>query len=149
MASFIRVICIGKLKERHYKEAAEEYLGRLPRYGRVEVIEFREQTDKSPEVAMRKEAELIIGKLRHGSSVVALDAHGKPASSEEFSQLLRKPDITFIIGGPVGLHQSVFDRSDQILSLSKMTFTHQMARVILLEQIYRGFTILNNERYHK
>ncbi|MFH0863013.1 MAG: 23S rRNA (pseudouridine(1915)-N(3))-methyltransferase RlmH [Candidatus Altiarchaeota archaeon] len=143
------IICIGKLKERHYTAAADEYLRRITRYKKLEVVEFREQTDKNPDVSKRKEAKLILGRLKAGSYVVALDNKGKQASSEEFSELLKKPDVTFIIGGPDGLSDDVIRRAARVLSLSQMTFPHQLARVMLIEQIYRGYTIIGGERYHK
>jgi 23S rRNA (pseudouridine1915-N3)-methyltransferase len=145
----IHILAVGKLKESHYRDAADEYLKRLTRYTKIETTEIREQTDKNPQVSKRREAELILAKIKPNSYVITLDSRGKPATSEEFSQILEKPDLTFIIGGPDGLAQEVLNRSDHILSLSKMTFPHQMARVILLEQIYRGHTILNGEKYHR
>jgi 23S rRNA (pseudouridine1915-N3)-methyltransferase len=147
----IRLICVGKLKERHYAEAAQEYLKRLGRYTNIEIYEIREQSDNNIEVAMRKEAGLIKERLMQARPgfTVALDKSGRQYSSEEFSLLLKKPDIAFIIGGPDGLAGEVLDESDIVLSLSKMTLPHQLARVVLLEQIYRGFTILKGERYHK
>ena len=149
MVAMISVICVGRLKEPHYAAAAAEYLKRLGRYVKVDVTEFRECTDKSPEVQKRREADSIIGKLDSSSYVIVLDASGRQYHSSEFARLLSKPDVTFIIGGPEGLHQSVLDEADLALSLSEMTFPHQLARVILLEQIYRGETILRGEKYHR
>jgi 23S rRNA (pseudouridine1915-N3)-methyltransferase len=144
----IRLLCVGKQKEPHYAEAAGEYLKRLSRYARTEVVELRECTDKNPQVAKRKEAALIVERLIDSYTVV-LDRGGKQTTSEEFSEILKKPDVTFVIGGPDGLAREVLDEADLVLSLSKMTLPHQLARVILLEQIYRGHTILKNEKYHK
>ena len=140
---------MGKLKEPHYAAAAGEYLKRLSRYVKVEVTEFRECTDKNPEVEKRKEAELILSKVPSGSYVVALDMRGKQQPSAEFSNILKKPDVVFIIGGPEGLADEVYDAADFTLSLSALTFPHQLARVILFEQIYRGETILHGEKYHR
>ncbi len=145
----IRIICIGRLKEQHFQAAAAEYLKRLSRYGRTETTEIRECTDKNPEVAKRKEAELIIERLPPSSYVVALDRSGSQRTSEEFSKLLKQENVTFIIGGPVGLSQDVLDESDTVLSLSELTFPHQLARILLLEQIYRAVTILEGGPYHK
>ena len=145
----IRLFCVGRLKERHYQDAADEYLKRIAKYGRLEVVEFKEQTDKNPDVSKRKEGQLIIDRLRAGSYIVSLDLRGKQATSEEFSEILKRQDVTFIIGGPEGLSDDIINRSDSVLSLSKMTFPHQLARVILIEQIYRGYTIVNRERYHR
>jgi 23S rRNA (pseudouridine1915-N3)-methyltransferase len=139
------------MKEPHYAGAFDEYMKRLGRYGRAEIVELREQTDKDADVGKRKEARLILERLGRSpdSHVVALDMRGRQASSEEFSGLLKKADVTFVIGGPHGLAQEVLGEADSVLSLSKMTFPHQLARVILMEQIYRGFTILHGEKYHK
>jgi 23S rRNA (pseudouridine1915-N3)-methyltransferase len=146
----IRIICVGRIKERHWAEAAAEYERRLTRYVRLETAELRECTDKNPEVARRKEAALILGQIRRREGyAVALEPRGKRMTSEEFATLLKKPEITLIIGGPDGLDQSVHAEADLALSLSDMTFPHQLARVILLEQIYRGQTILKGERYHR
>ena len=147
----IRLFCVGKLKERHYLDAAGEYLRRLGRYVKTETLEFREFEDKNPEVSKRREAEPILAKLAKtpNTYVVALDQGGRQYISEDFSQLLRKPDLTFIVGGPVGLSHELLEKSDLVLSLSKMTLPHQLARVFLLEQIYRGHTILKGEKYHK
>ena len=145
----IHILCVGRQKEPHYMAAAEEYLKRLGRYARVEVAEVREQTDRNPETGKRKEAELLLGRLKEGTYLVALDSRGRQMPSEEFAQILKRTDVTFLVGGPDGLAQEVLDESDAVLSLSKMTFPHQLARVILLEQIYRGFTILSGERYHR
>ncbi|MDD5112171.1 MAG: 23S rRNA (pseudouridine(1915)-N(3))-methyltransferase RlmH [Candidatus Altiarchaeota archaeon] len=147
----LRIVCVGRLKERHYAEAAQEYLKRLGKYAKVEVAEIREQSDKNIEVAKRKEAALLkerIGQTQKGLTI-ALDRTGIEMSSEEFSHLLKKTGLTFIIGGPDGLSKEVLDEAGVILSLSLMTLPHQLARVVLLEQIYRGFTILNGGKYHK
>lgn len=140
----IRIVCVGRLKEPHWQAACAEYLKRMQR---VEAIEIRECTDSNPAVAKRKEAEQIMGKLR--GYVVALDTRGVQKTSEDFAQLLRTPDITFVVGGPEGLDQRVVDEADLSLSLSKMTLPHQLARVLLLEQIYRGQCINAGKSYHK
>jgi 23S rRNA (pseudouridine1915-N3)-methyltransferase len=145
----IRVIAVGRLKEPHYRAAEEEYLKRLGRYCKIEIHELKECTDKNPEVGKRKEAEQILARLKDGGYTVALDRTGRQMSSEEFSKLLRRPDMTFVIGGPDGLAREALDAADQTLSLSEMTLPHQMARVVLLEQIYRGHTILKGEKYHR
>jgi len=145
----IKLICVGRLKEPHYQAAAAEYMKRLSRYGRTETAEIRECTDKNPEVAKRKEAELILERIPQSSYVVALDRSGRQRTSEEFSKLLKMENVAFIIGGPVGLSQEVLDESDAVLSLSELTFPHQLARILLLEQIYRAATILEGGPYHK
>jgi 23S rRNA (pseudouridine1915-N3)-methyltransferase len=145
----IRILCVGRLKEPHYQQAAAEYVKRLGKYSRVEFTEIREQTNDNPQVGKGKEADMLLQRLKEGTYAVALDPRGRQQSSEEFSQTLKRPDVTFILGGPDGLAQQALDEADLVLSLSKMTFPHQLARVILLEQIYRGFTILGGEKYHK
>jgi len=143
----IRLVCVGRLRERHCVEAAGEYLRRLARYVRVETVEVRECTDRNPEVARRRESAAILDKTGVGEYIVALDVQGRQYTSTEFSELLRKPKLTFIVGGPDGLHGDVLEEADLILSLSKMTFPHQLARVLLLEQIYRGYMILGGGKY--
>jgi 23S rRNA (pseudouridine1915-N3)-methyltransferase len=148
----IRLICIGRLKEKHYEDASNEYLKRIERYSKIEVSEIKEQTDRNIDVAKKKEGELILEKTSSlaGFYKVALDFHGKQLSSEEFSEFMKKHDnIVFIIGGPDGLAGEVLGGSDFVLSLSSMTLPHQLARVFLLEQVYRGFSILRGEKYHK
>jgi len=145
----IRIICVGRLKERHYAEAAGEYQKRLGRYAKVEVRELRERTDRNPEVALRKEADAILAAMRDDTYTLVLDRDGRRLSSEGLAGLLRKPDVTFVIGGPEGLSEDVKRRADFTLSLSDMTFPHQLARVMLLEQVYRGCTINAGEKYHR
>jgi len=147
----IKLICVGRLKEPHYRQAAEEYLRRLRGDVRVEVTEVRERQDRNPEEAKRREGEEILektGKLR-GFMKIALDRRGRQQTSEEFARLLAKGDTLFIIGGPEGLAQEILNEMDMVLSLSEMTLPHQLARVILLEQIYRGRTIMQNKPYHR
>ncbi|MCX6694888.1 MAG: 23S rRNA (pseudouridine(1915)-N(3))-methyltransferase RlmH [Candidatus Altiarchaeota archaeon] len=145
----IRILCVGRLKEKFLQDAAFEYLKRLGKYVRLEIVEFRECADKNPDVSKRLEGEQILAKIKPGEYVVVLDGSGGQFSSLEFSELLKKPDLSFVVGGPDGLSDGVKAKAGLIMGLSRMTFTHQMVRVFLLEQIYRGFTILKNERYHK
>jgi len=147
----IKLVCVGKLKERHYSEACCEYLRRLRKYVKVEVVELREQSDRNPEVAKKKEAALILKELEglSGWFTIALDSSGLQQTSEEFAETLRKPKTAFIIGGPDGLADQILEKTQMTLSLSDMTLPHQLARVVLLEQIYRGHTIQKKERYHK
>lgn len=147
----IRVICVGRLKEPHYAAACGEYLKRIKKYARIEVVEIRECSDRNPQVAMRDEARAIAERTNKTADYykIALDRRGKQTTSEEFAMLLKKPKLTFIIGGSDGLAEEVLSQADFVLSLSEMTLPHQLARVVLLEQVYRGFTILNNGRYHK
>lgn len=155
------VLCVGKLKEKFYREAAAEYSKRLSRYCRLEVLELPEQRlpeDPAPaeiQRALAREAEAIRSKVPAGAGLVALCVEGTQCSSEEFSQLLADWDqlgdkaLVFIIGGSYGLHPSVKEAARVKLSLSAMTFPHHLARVVVLEQLYRGYQILEGGRYHK
>ena len=156
----IRIICVGKLKERFYREAAEEYLKRLSRYADVSVVELSDEktperaSEKEREQILRKEGERILERIRDDEKVIALAIDGKKYSSEGFSSLIsdirdESRDLAFVIGGSLGLWDQVMKRSDMGLSFSDMTFPHQLMRVILLEQVYRAFRIMNNEPYHK
>jgi len=157
----ITVISVGKLKEKYLKEAIEEYAKRLQRYCKISLIEL--QDEKTPDNASEKEelqikakeGEAILKNIKENSFVIALDLKGKMIRSEEFSTYIQdlgvngKSDIVFIIGGSLGLSQEVLNRANYKLCFSKMTFPHQLFRVMLLEQIYRGFRIMKNEPYHK
>jgi len=157
----IHVICIGKLKERYWTEAVQEYGKRLSRYCTLTISELKEE--KAPDNASQaeeaavKEAEgrNILKQIKKDSYVIALEIQGKELASEALSEKLEalgvagKSELTFIIGGSLGLSEEVLARADFRLSFSKMTFPHQMMRVILLEQIYRSFKIMRNETYHK
>lgn len=155
------IICVGKIKETYYAGAVKEYVKRMSRYGRVEI---REVTDeKTPDGASEnlenqikeKEAERILKQIKDGMYVVALDMKGKEYDSVAFSEHLNRLMVTgesnlaFVIGSSLGLHERVLTRADERISFSKMTFPHQLMRVILLEQIYRANRILKNEPYHK
>ena len=156
----IQLICVGKLNERYWKEAVAEYQKRLSNYCTISIEEIKEArlTDSSSEAEEKvKDAEgkQIIRKLNRGAYVIALDVQGKQLSSEEFARKIEdlgiegKSNIAFIIGGSIGLSKEVLDLADLRLSFSKMTFPHQMMRVIFLEQLYRAFKIMKNETYHK
>jgi 23S rRNA (pseudouridine1915-N3)-methyltransferase len=157
----IHLICVGTLKERYWREAADEYGKRLGKYCALttdEIGEARSPENPGPaEEAAAKDAEgrSILRRVKSGGYVVALDLCGEALSSERFAEKLAAlphaghSRITFIIGGPLGLADAVRARADLRLSLSRMTFPHRMARVVLLEQIYRAFKILRNEAYHK
>lgn len=143
----IRIICIGKLKEKYWCDAVLEYQKRLTKYTKLEIIEL----DDSNTV---KEKNLILRYLNERDYIVTLEIEGEVLNSVEFSNKIKKweminSNIIFIIGGSDGLHDEIKDRSNYHLSFSKLTFPHQMFRVILLEQIYRSYRIINNENYHK
>ena len=153
----VSVICVGKLKERFYIEAAAEYCKRLSRCCKLELVELPEQRlpeNPAPaeiERALAREAEAIRSKLPAGAAVAALWGAGKLRSSEELAGLLAREEagLAFVIGGSCGLHPSVKALAKERLSMSPMTFPHHLARVMLLEQIYRGFQIRGGGKYHK
>lgn len=157
----LRVICIGRLKERFYEEAAAEFKKRLSKFCETEIVELPdEKVAKDPsnaeiELVKASECARIADKLTQGEYVIALDPRGKMLSSEELagtisSVLLEgKSRIAFIIGGSHGLTDDIRRRADAVVSFSKMTFSHQIFRIMLLEQIYRAFKINAGEPYHK
>ena len=157
----ITLIAVGKLKEKYLKEAVNEYSKRLGRYCKLEIIEVSDE--KTPEQASQtaeeqireKEGERILKHIKDDMYVIALEIQGKMLSSEELAAKMEdlgiqgKSHIAFVIGGSIGLGKEVLKRADDSLSFSKMTFPHQLMRVILLEQVYRGYRIINGEPYHK
>lgn len=157
----ITIICVGKLKEDFYRKAVAEYEKRLGRYCKLEIIEVAdEKTPDDGEPALEeqvreKEAARILKHVKDEAYVFTLEIAGKQPDSVAFSQMLSRLAIQgnshfqFIIGGSLGLHKSVSLASDQAVSFSNMTFPHQLMRVILLEQIYRSYRIINGEPYHK
>lgn len=143
----IKIICVGKIKEAFYRDAVAEYMKRLSKYHKVEIIELNDSN-------ISAEKELIMKKIGSKDYVITLEIEGHEISSVELANMLDKTlminsNITFVIGGSDGLDNEVKARANYKLSFSKMTFPHQLFRVILLEQIYRAFKIMNNETYHK
>ena len=157
----ITVIAVGKIKEKFYIQAIEEYAKRLSRYCKLEIVQVADEktTESSTETEMnlikQKEADRILKRIPEEAYVISLEIQGKMFDSMELAQKINTlgvsgiSHIVFIIGGSLGLHSSVSDRADFKLSFSKMTFPHQLMRVILLEQIYRSYRIINHEPYHK
>lgn len=157
----ITVITVGKLKEKYLKQAIDEYSKRLSRYCKLDIIELSDE--KTPDNASEKEelqikekeGNLILSKIKDTMYVVAMDLKGKQITSEEFASFIDNCGVTgnsniaFIIGGSLGLSEQVLNRANYKLCFSKMTFPHQLFRVMLLEQIYRGFRIIKGEPYHK
>ncbi len=147
----IKIITVGKLKEKYWKEAEAEYLKRLGGYCNLQIIETKEDSMERKE----EEALAILDKVKDGDYVITLEIEGKKFSSEELGSKINKlgiegkSNITFIVGGSCGLDKRVLERSQMALSFSNMTFPHQMMRIILLEQIYRSFKINRGEKYHK
>ncbi len=157
----VNVICVGKLKEKFYIDAVGEYEKRLQRHCKLSVIELTEQrlSDAPSEAEIRRalaaEAAAIREKLPKGGAVVALCIEGKPLTSPQFAEKLRQfalegqSQVSFLIGGSCGLDEGLKKEADLRLSFSPMTFPHHLARVMLLEQIYRGYQILEGSKYHK
>lgn len=157
----ITLITVGKIKEKYLRDAIAEYSKRLSRYCKLEIIEITDE--KTPDHASdvventirNKEAERIMKYVKEDTYVITLEINGKLLSSEELSAKINQlgiqgtSHITFIIGGSIGLGKEVLARSNYALSFSRMTFPHQLMRVILLEQIYRSYRIINGEPYHK
>lgn len=150
----IKIICVGKIKEKFYKEAIEEYTKRLSKYTKVSILEVEDINLTNTDLIKQKEAELIEKNINEKDYVITLEIEGKEISSIELSKKIEEleqinPNITFIIGGSYGLDDRIKQRSNYKLSFSRLTFPHQLFRVILLEQIYRAYKIKNNESYHK
>lgn len=150
----IKIICVGKIKEKYLKDAINEYTKRLSKYTKIEVIELKDESKLSEKEIKEKEAIKIKQYIKEKDYNVALVIEGNMISSEEFSNKINNTfnsysDINFIIGGSYGLDDSIKSLSNFKLSFSRMTFPHQLFRVVLLEQIYRAFKIMNNESYHK
>lgn len=149
----ITIICVGKIKEKFFSDAIEEYKKRLSKYTKLEIIELTDY-DGDKNTVLKKERDLILKNIKDKSFIITLEIEGNILSSEELSKkidslLINNSNIMFIIGGSYGLHDDVKKISDYKLSFSKLTFPHQLFRIILLEQIYRSFKIINNESYHK
>lgn len=150
----IKIICVGKIKEKFFKEAINEYSKRLTKYTKLEIIEVDDINSDDINQILSKERDLILKHINQKNYVITLEIEGKEFTSLDLANKLDSiltinSNITFIIGGSYGLHTDIKDKSNLKLSFSKMTFPHQLFRVILLEQIYRSFKILNNESYHK
>lgn len=157
----ISIICVGKLKEKFFSAAIDEYAKRLSRYCRFNIIELKDEptpdspTDKERAAVLDREGARILEKIPSSAHVTALCIEGKSCSSEEFAKSFEALALSgtshrvFIIGGSMGLSTEVKKRADAKLSFSPMTFPHQLMRVVLCEQIYRAYTIINGEKYHK
>ena len=150
----IKIITIGSIKEQYLRDAIEEYKKRISRYTNLEIIELKDEGLVEKDKSINLEAEKIEKYIDPKDYIITLEIEGKEYTSEEFAEKIRtiqieNSHITFIIGGSYGLSQSIKDKAKMHLSFSKMTFPHQLFRVILLEQIYRAFKIINNESYHK
>ena len=157
----IKLVVVGKLKEKFHKDEVDEYLKRLSRYAKVSIIEVEEEkikdnsSLKENQMILVKEGNNVLRNIKDNEYMFLLDLHGKEISSEEFASKMKDlpvnnySTISFVIGGSLGVSDELRARSNFKLKLSPMTFTHQFTRIIILEQIYRAFKINNNEVYHK
>lgn len=157
----ISLISVGKIKEKYLKAAIEEYSKRLSRYCKLNIVEIPDEktpdnaSEKEELIIKEKEGEGILRHLKDNMYIVALDLKGTMLSSEELSNFMQQlevkgdSNVAFVIGGSLGLSKSVLSRANYKLCFSKMTFPHQLMRVILLEQVYRGYRIMKGEPYHK
>ena len=157
----ITCVVVGKIKEKYFTDAIKEYSKRLSRYCKLEIVELADEktpdgASEAEEVAIReKEGERILKALKDDAYVIALAIEGKMLDSVELSQKIDRlgvsgtSHIAFVIGGSLGLAPAAMKRADYALSFSRMTFPHQLMRVVLLEQLYRSYRILKNEPYHK
>ena len=157
----ITIITVGRIKEKYLKDAIAEYSKRLTKYCKLDIVEVADEktpdnaSDVVEEAIRDKEAERIMKHIKDDMYVVTLEINGKMLTSEELASKIErlgiqgKSDVAFVIGGSIGLGKDVLKRSDYALSFSKMTFPHQLMRVILLEQIYRSYRIMKGEPYHK
>lgn len=144
----IKILCVGKIKEKYLQDLINDYLNRINKYYKIEIIELKENID------IEKENKNILEHIKSNEFNIALDIKGEKYTSEKFAYLVEKTflinsNITFIIGGSLGLNDIVKNKCDKIISFSDLTFPHGLFRGILLEQIYRSFKIINNEIYHK
>jgi len=147
----IKIICVGKIKESFFKEAIDEYKKRLSKYTKIDIIEVNDESNGD---ILKKEAASILKYINNNDYVITMEIEGNKLNSRELSKkindtLIINSNITFIIGGSLGLDESIKKLSNYKLSFSDLTFPHQLFRIILLEQIYRSFKIINNESYHK
>ncbi len=150
----IKIICLGKIKEKYFLEAINEYQKRLSKYTKLEIIELDDYKDNDIKVCLKQEKELILNQLKEKDNLIILDINGKELDSVEFSnfinkELINNSNLTFLIGSSNGLDEEIKKLTSKKISFSKLTFPHQLFRILLLEQLYRGFKILNNETYHK
>ena len=157
----ITIVCVGKIKEKYLKSAIDEYTKRLSRYCKLSIVELGDEktpdnaSEKEELLIKEKEGEAILKNIKDNMFLIALELKGAMMSSEELSNYIKdlgirgESNIAFVIGGSLGLSKAVLERANYKLCFSKMTFPHQLFRVMLLEQVYRGFRIISGEPYHK
>lgn len=149
----MKIICVGKIKEEYFKNAIKEYQTRLSKYTKLEIVELNDYS-LTPSLNKQKEGEEILKNIKDKDYVITLEITGKKYNSIELAKKIEKiqiinSNIVFVIGGSDGLSEDVKKRSNEKISFSDLTFPHQLFRVMLLEQMYRSYKILNNESYHK
>lgn len=155
----IKLVAVGKIKESFHREEIQELLKRLSRFCRLNIIEvdeykLKDESESSIKLTLSKEGSNLLKNIKDEDYVILLDLHGQEISSTDFAKKMDQlislgKSVCFVIGGSYGLCDDIRKRSNFLLKLSPMTFTHQMTRIIILEQIYRSFKIINNESYHK
>ena len=157
----ITIATVGKVKDKYMKMGIEEFSKRLKPYAKVNIVEVADEkapetlSEADMEIVKKKEAERLLAKIGENDYVIVLAIEGKMKTSEELAAGLEslmtygRSKVSFVIGGSLGLHESIYKRADELLSFSKMTFPHQLMKLILLEQVYRAFKIMKNEPYHK
>lgn len=151
----IKILCVGKIKEKYFLDAINEYKKRISKYSKLEIIEVSDEATNNEKIVLAKEKERLLKLINKNDYNIVLDIDGNEISSVELSKKIDNiftnynSNITFIVGGSCGIDEEIKNICDYRLSFSKMTFPHQLFRIILLEQIYRAFKILNNESYHK
>ncbi len=151
----IRIVCVGKVKDRHLSALIDDYAKRIDHYHRLEIVEVKDEAITGNEKdVLDKEGKRVLSKIGDDEYVILMDLHGKAIDSLSLAQKIDRlfnshPKICFVIGGSLGLSEELIRRADERIRLSDLTFLHQMTRLILLEQIYRSFKILHHETYHK
>ena len=152
----LRIVCAGKIKEKWLSDGISEYVKRLSKYTKVEIVEVQDSPDSLPVAqALDQEGKRMLAKIGADAYVIVMDLHGRQMTSEEWAERMIAgfekggAELVIVIGGSCGLSPEVVARANERLCLSEMTFTHQMTRLVILEQAYRGFKIHNNEKYHK
>jgi 23S rRNA (pseudouridine1915-N3)-methyltransferase len=149
----ITIISVGNIKEQYMKDAIKDYETRISKYTKIKMIEIKGSEYDDINKDLKEEASRMIKHIKNKDHLIVLDVNGDEYSSVDFSKkidnILTQKDITFVIGGSNGIDKSIKDMSNDILSFSKFTFPHQLFKLVLCEQIYRGFKIINNETYHK
>ena len=151
----VKILCVGKIKDKNLSNLIDDYIKKINRYHKLEVIEVKDEAiNDNQEFVLNSEGERVLKKIDDSDYVILMDLHGKAIDSVSFANKLDKlfinySKIVFVIGGSLGLSKDLINRANERIKLSDLTFLHNMTRLILLEQIYRSFKILNNETYHK